>query len=312
MTVLLLALKWIGMILLALLLLVLVLLLLVLLVPVRYRAEGSYYDKEPNIRIRVSWLLHLLHINLCFADGRLPVTVRVAGIVLLRRDFLEKELEPPLEKREVSVAAENPVKAETAADVPSVDAGKPDESASFVRPEEAKEPESREKQEEPEQKKPEQKKPSLANRLLAFWQKLILQCGKFLGKLSAAKETAQRYYKLFTRPRTRQAICFAKQRFRELLKAIAPKKYSIKLRFGMPDNPAAMGKIMMYLSLLYPFVEEHAELIPDFENSVIEGECSFRGRIRVGTLLIIALRIWRNRDIRYVRRGLRKLRMHAV
>lgn len=65
----LLVLKIIGLILLGILGLILALIFAVLLVPVRYRAEASYYD-EARAKAEVSWLLHIISCRAVY-DGEL-------------------------------------------------------------------------------------------------------------------------------------------------------------------------------------------------------------------------------------------------
>ncbi|WP_333652732.1 DUF2953 domain-containing protein [Lacrimispora sp.] len=88
--IILLILKILGLLLLVVLGLILLLLLLVLLVPVRYRAEGSYYEKVKG-KVRVSWLLHLISVTLSYEEDFI-MTVRLFGFRILKPKKMDHEL----------------------------------------------------------------------------------------------------------------------------------------------------------------------------------------------------------------------------
>ena len=69
--------------------------------------------------------------------------------------------------------------------------------------------------------------------------------------------------------------------------------------FGMED-PATTGRILSYVCLLFPLYGEHLEVQADFEQKVLEADVRMRGRIRVFTVLRIALRLYRDKNVRHV------------
>lgn len=82
-------LKIIGITLLVILLLILLILLLVLLVPIRYSASGGKEESDFEVTARVTWLLHLISVQVGYRnrgeDKELTKDVRVLGISLLKK-----------------------------------------------------------------------------------------------------------------------------------------------------------------------------------------------------------------------------------
>lgn len=72
-------LKIIGIILLCILGSILVLLFIILFVPVRYKAFGSYKDRIPNVKVRISYLLYLFCFVIFYKE-KLDYYVRLIGI----------------------------------------------------------------------------------------------------------------------------------------------------------------------------------------------------------------------------------------
>ena len=70
-------LKIAGFLLLAILGLIILLLLSVLLVPVRYRGQGSFYEKPEGV-FRITWLLHLFSVRVSYY-GEPEIQIRILG-----------------------------------------------------------------------------------------------------------------------------------------------------------------------------------------------------------------------------------------
>ena len=70
-------LKIAGFLLLAILGLIILLLMSVLLVPVRYRGQGSFYEKPEGV-FRITWLLHLLSVRVSYY-GEPEIQIRILG-----------------------------------------------------------------------------------------------------------------------------------------------------------------------------------------------------------------------------------------
>ena len=75
-------LKLLGILVLILLGLVLGVLLLILFVPVRYRIEGSYYERLKG-KVRVTWLLHIVSVTAAYED-EFSILIRLFGFRLFK------------------------------------------------------------------------------------------------------------------------------------------------------------------------------------------------------------------------------------
>ena len=94
-------LKVIGIILLFVIGLILLLLLIILFVPVRYSAKGSYKEKKPLIRLRVSYLLYLFCLIVSYNE-KLDYYIRLFGIKIDLKKLKNKK------KKSQSIAENQP------------------------------------------------------------------------------------------------------------------------------------------------------------------------------------------------------------
>ena len=105
-------------------------------------------------------------------------------------------------------------------------------------------------------------------------------------------------------PRVRSGISYAKDKLFIIIKRVLPKKLEGRVAYGM-DDPSTTGKILAGASLFYPIWGGHFEVEPDFEGKRLEVDASLKGRIILALLVIPALKIWFNKDIKYIRRKIR-------
>lgn len=98
-------------------------------------------------------------------------------------------------------------------------------------------------------------------------------------------------------PDNRKMFAFLKEQVFAVLHHILPGRFEIEARIGLED-PAATGTALALVYMLYPFYGDHIRLVGEFEEVVLEGRLYLRGRIRILTLLIIGLKIYRNKTVR--------------
>ena len=75
-------------------------------------------------------------------------------------------------------------------------------------------------------------------------------------------------------------IGFLWRRLKILLGHFLPKKASGRILFGT-DDPYMTGKILMYMSWLYPLYGGSFSVEPAFDRAVFEAEGRFKGRLRM-------------------------------
>lgn len=102
----------------------------------------------------------------------------------------------------------------------------------------------------------------------------------------------------FRHERTKRAFRRLRQALSRILKELLPRSMDGCLRFGF-DDPFTTGQICAAAALLLPLYRDRLTIQPIFDRTVLDGELSLKGRIRLIVLLIAGLRVWRDRDCRY-------------
>lgn len=93
-----------------------------------------------------------------------------------------------------------------------------------------------------------------------------------------------------------------------VLKHICPKKYHGNVEFGM-DDPAMTGDICAAISPWYPIIADYLKITPNFEPGLgVSGDVFLKGRIRLWGILIRALKVYRNKNVRKVLRDAEKVK----
>lgn len=345
-------LKLIGLVLLTALGVAAALLLLVLLVPVRYRAEGSFYG-ELKGTAGVSWLLHILSCKVVYG-GELDMCVRVFGIRLggRTRDGKKSAGEAAGGTAGRKRAAESGGSGGCSGSAESGGGDGSSESAESVGgdgssglaesggsggapgpaesvssggcsgpaesvsgdgssgPADGEETGQHEADPGPGQgtrkKKPgrrRKRKPfsfrDLPGRTMAFFRgirdKLAMLDGKREQALAWVKDEDNR-----------NTFRLLKKQAWKVLKHIAPRTVKGKLKFGF-DDPYTTGRILTYISPFYGLYAEKLQLIPVFEGKALEGELKLKGRVRLGTLIAAALRVFMDGNFRKLLRKWREM-----
>ncbi len=332
--IILLILKIIGIILLCLFLLLLALALAVLFVPVRYSAQGKKGAPLRDIHVKgsVSWLLHLVHLGVVYADGEPDLKLRVFGIPIWKsKDGGDLEDRP-------DHPAKNKPKEEPVSGVSSeAQFQKSDEPGPQEEPDESRLPEEPEPngsspQEEPDEPglQEEKDKPRLPEepktdaytigdedtdsdrdeetglfgriagwfgRLYRGFCRFVEGIKSFWRRLRDVKTEFDRYWQWLTKDATKLAFTFCRGEVIRFLRDLAPKKYDVFLRFGTGD-PASTGQLLGAVAVLYPFTKGRLRITPEFQDKILEGQFRLSGRMRVCKAVAAGFRIFRNKNVR--------------
>ena len=328
-------LKILGIILLVLLGLLLVIVFSVLFVPVRYRLEGEKSSpgwSEANGKVRVSWLLHLIHLRIQYQEKELDWECYLFGVPLKKagaavrewkRKRRKKKVQEQKEQRKKAVQQKNEPEKRTAAKKKGQE--KPLQIEEKTRTA-AKEKKSTEKQTKPEKlktaapeaKKTEIKTQKVSDKLSRFWNRCnkivgsILKCpGKLKKKLTNIRLTfrgfcdkIKRWRTLWNEDSTQAALRFLTEKGRKLIRHVLPRKIKGSITFGCED-PALTGQILGAVAIAYPLYGKGVAVYPRFEEKILEGQLQMKGRIVAACLLWQAWKIYRNPD---VRKTLKKIR----
>ena len=287
---------------------------LLLLIPVRYEAHVKKKE-EFSVEAKVHWLLHLVRVPVSFRDGKLLVKLKV--LIFTVKDFLadEEEIQDGAEEafpdvEEASDAAGQVTDPNKNQIGTALDKTEFSEEETYIEPAEEK---TEELDSDPARK---QQKPFGVLRKITVFLKMLVDFLKatwrFLSsipkKLKKLKYTFHQFYvkikrmkRFVTDDRTKAALSLAWSQLKGFLVKLLPNKVRGDLRFGT-DDPALTGEILGGISIFYPLFMDNVKVVPDFQETVLEGELYLKGRIRLLTVAQIAWRLYRDKNVRFVYR----------
>lgn len=316
-------LKIIGIVLLCILAFLVVLLLLVLFVPIRYRVNGERKvpdDAPVRMKARVTWLLHLVSVSFFYPE-QAYVKIKVLGIKVFStepKDEKAKEKEKSSKKKNSDKKAEkaeekNSVKeAET---IGTLETSEKDEINESERVETQKKQEVNEEADLSEEEmmgsidvEESEETPTFFGFFKKLWDglkniKYTIQ--KIYDKIREIIKNIRYYCKVLQSASFERAFGLCKNELFDVLTHILPGKLKGNFVIGTGD-PASTAQILAIHGILYPLIGNHITVTPDFENTILQGDFSFKGRVTVFRLLISAMKLYFNRDLKRVIRLLKK------
>ena len=120
---------------------------------------------------------------------------------------------------------------------------------------------------------------------------------KVSGAADRLKEKVKKAKEFVTDEDNKALFHFLVEQLKTLIKVIRPKKYRINARLGFED-PATMGKVLAYISIFYGMSGADLSLEPVFGENIKEGSIFLKGNIRIFSVLVIALRVYRNEQFK--------------
>lgn len=300
--------------------------LAILFAAVCYCGKISFDDKKAQISIR--WLGVVLRVPILITEKDLQWKVRVFGVPILRSDGAHKKRRskkssaPKAQKRKAEKAAEtvqktqesskqekkalsvNLEKSPTAPEqekqiapkqatdkteeqnVPKKQSDKTEEQIASKQTTDQREERSAFRQADEREKKPR------GIRQLFLWLQNVI---KIVRKMKKKVHSVQDLVDILRSDAGKAFICIVKENVIHLWKQIHPRRMRGKVIFGTGD-PCSTGELLGVFALFYAWYGNGVQIVPDFEQKRIEGNVSFRGRIRMITLICIAWRIIKNKD----------------
>lgn len=330
--ILLLILKWIGIVLAVFLLLVLLLINLGLFVPVRYRADASCQNDIEILEaeFELSWMWKLFFLTACWKKGKADMKIRIGWKYLFSEEKegkSEEKIEVPEEKEENDLQKEKEEQKFLKEQKESLPPEKTNRSLpeNNVQEQAEKRECHQEKTESGIDKEEEEQESFTADRRKAggrkkkplwdrmkekisewiescksFWRKILAMGRNFRGK----KEQIESF---LTDASHRRAFCSLKREVRRFLGHVSPKDVKIVGKIGLED-PYMTGQALAVLGMLFPFLGENTVIVPDFENKVLEGSVHIEGKIHNFRMLAILWRLIKDRDVRKIIIDIKKLK----
>lgn len=332
-------LKILGIMILVILGIILVVLLAVLLVPIRYRGDVSF-DGKPKGNVLISWFLRLLTIRVMYDGESVTALVKLLwfsvfnqtvwspeGTADSEQDSLSEtnaEAEMPVADMDaVNVLTEETVRTSSAmvqnassveelrksADTMSTEVeSKPalgmqtDRKIRAEKEPQAEIPLITEETKTPFIEKFAAKIQSVINTVITKIQSI---CNGISGKYAAVQTKINMVRDFLGNAENQKTFRLIWRQILKLIKHILPKKMNGRVKFGF-DDPATTGQILTYISPFYGVYAKSVAVEPVFDEKIMEGDLHIKGRIRVGTLIWIVVRVILNKNFRVLLKKLLK------
>jgi len=302
--ILLLILKIIGIILAVILGIIILLLCIILFVPIRYEISAKCDGTIESLKAKVMalWLLHFIRADV-FVKGKLVKWKVRAAWITKSNVVKEKRKEEKNDEKveEQVVETENPEEAPKVSDEGCEETPKVSDEECEETPRIHEERREETVREDSKELSKESKKPNVFEKIKQKIQSVIEKIKDLIQKKEKLTEfiTSEIHVNAFKK---------AKKELFILLKKLKPKKIYIKLKYGFED-PYTTGQVLALLGMLYPFLGDTTEIIPDFENQVLEGSVYLKGRIRVLHFAVLAWRLFWCKDIRTSYKDIRNFKL---
>ena len=299
-TIILMILKWIGILLLSILGILILFIMIILLCPIKYHADGSY-DQSFKANARVVWFWGIIRLQITYEDA-LKWCVKLFG-----RQILPKEPD----KRK---AVKNKKEKSKQKSKPQVSVSGQDEANALQnRTEDSQVPEIPvTKSENTETANAEDVNPEKKNKLHAVLNKILTlfeiwktKIFDIITRLKKIRDDIDYYKKLLQRSEVKNTIINVLHMLGKIIRHIRPRKFRVVAHIGM-DDPATTGQIMAIQGLLYPWIAERVIVFPYFEEKKMEGQFVIAGHTVLGVLLVCLLKVVINKDFLKLIRILRK------
>lgn len=305
--VLLLILKITGIVIACILGLVIIVVAAVLFVPVRYKADADYHGKF-KAHAKLSWL-GILRVLVSY-DEELAIKAKALFITIYSNN----------QKKEKTSKHRTSKKKKTKHSEENIFSVNDDEAKKLTENEEKPQikmaeavNETKEDVQNVKEAVSEDESGNIQNR--SFFNKVKDKCfviytkikeiinlvkdtvKKVSGAADKLKEKVKKAKEFVTDEDNKALFHFFVEQLKTLIKVIRPKKYRINARLGFED-PATMGKVLAYISIFYGMSGVDLSLEPVFGENIKEGSIFLKGNIRIFSVLVIALRVYRNEQFK--------------
>jgi len=174
----------------------------------------------------------------------------------------------------------------------------PSDDIEPVEPDQEKEP-SETSEQSPEQA-PDSKKSNTGHIIeKTLLDKIKEQFAAFLGRIKDVVQNINKIREQINDPENQKAVGLLIKNVRYLIKHYKFRVLKGHFVYGSED-PATVGQVLMYLSLLHPLYGREFSIEPVFNRPVMKGDMNFKGHIRLIHLLVSIVELMMNKKIRLV------------
>ncbi|MGN0329528.1 MAG: hypothetical protein ACI4D4_11195 [Lachnospira sp.] len=305
-------LKIIGIVLLGIIATAVLLILAVLFIPVRYKIKAEYYNSVIS-EIKVSWFLSLLRLNVNY-NKELNVRAKALFFTLYtnseekrkknnRNSKKEKQL-TDVEKDDVwGYGGQDSSESGKSVELSKKDADETLKKDNSLRGENVSNMDNSftTQDEKIEKVSFVDKIKDILNKIVSKIKSLVETVINAVKKVDGARKNLENKINeiksVVSDPANKEMVRFLWEQIKLFFKKLKPTKYNIYLHFG-DEDPEKTAKVLMYLSVAYGFMGVDMDIVPEFDKKVMEGNIFMKGRITVFSILLIALRVYRNKQFR--------------
>lgn len=245
--------------------------------PVAYQGRGEKNSDSMKGNLKISWLFHGISLKIWYEEG-IHYSLRILGISIERLKGIFKgrvgKKSEKKQQKELTAVQEN-----------RQEAAKREYTGQSA--EETIQREVKKAEEQPFVKERPKRK-----RIEKAFRDFRLTLEKICDKIKKVK-------KLLDSEQMKRTETWIIKEIKALIFHIKPNKLQGNIRFGMED-PCLTGEILALAGVFYPLYGEYFTIEPFFEKQILEGEVFFCGRIYGIYFALLAWRIFKNRDLRFI------------
>lgn len=145
----------------------------------------------------------------------------------------------------------------------------------------------------------------------SLFEKLYIIFGKFMQFIENIRYTFHKlcdtivkirdnlnyYLDLLQKQSTTRAIGTCKTQLMRIAKSLSSQKFQVNLHLGFED-PAVLGEILAVWGMLYPFHQGRIDIVPEFGQTILEGDILLKGKISLFVYLKVALILFFDKNIK--------------
>lgn len=295
-------LKVLGIILLSILGLLLIIILLFLFVPFVYKIRVKYVDKQLEAEGEVSFLFRLLRARAAYKD-ELSYEAKAAFFTLISSEKAGRDEEDGKEAHKESKAAD--VKTEDTSLKTTAAGTQVDRKQAVceqVNEENKAGKKAKSKKVKKQKSKKNKKKLNIFAKIEEIKEKIEAKWTAFKEDFLSLNNKKEAVLKFINAEGTADGIFYLLTQSKILIKMILPKKIKGWLRFGTGDVYTE-GQYLTYLCFVYPLYAGKFDILPEWDEEVIEVDASFSGKIRMFAMLLIGLKLLFSKKVKALLRN---------
>lgn len=148
----------------------------------------------------------------------------------------------------------------------------------------------------------------LSLKIQKLFEKLKYTFEKICDTMKSLAEKKEKVMDFITDEAHRSALAAVLKELKRLLRFLKPKRAEADVEFGFTD-PYLTGQTLAALSMVYPFLGEHAEIQPNFEEKILKGDILIAGKIRVVYMIVMLWNLIWNKNVRITIKHVRKFKL---